>query len=79
MSNDSMDGFFEDDIFTDGLELGRAVVCDNCLTDGGHCPGQLECEKYLNWLDPKGKRNELFDESQYEIGTIGMHLASHES
>lgn len=69
---------YEDDFETDDVdfeldpsEARGEVICDNCLTDTGHCPGQLDCDKWHRWT---GNAGNAIDMNDLEPRTIGFHL-----
>ena len=62
----------DDDIDLDPSESRGETVCDNCLSSTtGHCPGQLDCDKWHNWV---GSSRNRIDEEDLEPRTIGFHL-----
>jgi len=44
----------DDDFDLDPRESRGEYICDNCLVDSYHCPGQSGCTKYQRWLDRTG-------------------------
>lgn len=65
-----VDDFIFDEPDLEPSESRGESICDNCLTSSGHCPGQLDCDKWHSWIG-KGKP---IDESDMEPRTIGFHL-----
>lgn len=61
----------DDDLDLDPSEVAGESICDNCLTSTGHCPGQLDCDKWHKWAGFTGK---IIDEKDAEPRTIGFHL-----
>jgi len=70
-SDDTDFEFYEDDFDFDPSEPRGETICDNCLVDPGHCPGQMDCDKWLRWV---GGNQERIDLSDMEPRTIGFHL-----
>ncbi len=70
---DIFDDLIKDDDFElDPSESRGECICDNCLTSTtGHCPGQLDCDKWHQWC---GHNRAPVDEKQFEPRTIGFHL-----
>jgi len=63
---------FEEDIDLDPSESRGETICDNCTSAiTGHCPGQLDCEKWHRWC---GNTKSPSSEDQFEPRTIGFHL-----
>jgi len=68
---------YDDDIDLDPAESRGESICDNCTSAiTGHCPGQLDCEKWHRWC---GNTRSSISEDQYEPRTIGFHLLDFES
>ena len=70
---DVFEPYAEDDDFDlDPSEAKGEIICDNCLdSTTGHCPGQLDCDRWLQWL---GSNRDRIDENDLEPRTIGFHL-----
>jgi len=76
--DDEFADLFDDDIdFDDVMESRGEIICDNCLSGtSGHCPGQLDCEKYHCWMGTSVKSPDISD---FEPRTIGFHLLDPEN
>jgi hypothetical protein len=62
----------DEDVDLDPSESKGESVCDNCLSaTTGHCPGQLDCEKWHSWI---GHSRKPISEDQFEPRTIGFHI-----
>lgn len=68
---DLFEDLYDEDIDLDPSESRGESVCDNCTSAiTGHCPGQLDCDKWHRWIGT-GKPA---IESDMEPRTIGFHL-----
>lgn len=64
--------FDDDDFDLDPSEATGEIICDSCFSSTtGHCPGQLDCDKWHSWIGTSSKR---IDETDMEPRTIGFHL-----
>lgn len=67
----------DDDFDLDPSESRGENICDNCLSSTtGHCPGQLECDKWHSWC---GNSRTPVSEKDLEPRTIGFHLLDPET
>jgi len=67
----------DDYLDLDPPETRGETVCDNCLSAiTGHCPGQLDCDKWRGWI---GTSRSPIDEKDMEPRTIGFHLLDSDS
>ncbi len=67
----------DDDFDFDPSESRGEIICDNCLSaTSGHCPGQLDCDKWHGWT---GNGSKPFDPIDIEPRTIGFHLLDSET
>lgn len=67
----------DDDFDLDPFESRGEIICDNCLSSAtGHCPGQLDCDKWHKWV---GSGSRSIDEKDMEPRTIGFHLLNSDS
>jgi hypothetical protein len=62
----------DDDFELDPSDATGEIICDNCFSSTtGHCPGQLDCDKWHMWAHGSPK---AIDEKDMEPRTIGFHL-----